>query len=200
MDHLNLTLEKGTIVSKVLNTGTLSHKSRYAAMAFDLYQKISTMASKLTTKAIFSFDKEEMTPKDVKYLIEKSSNTLVVLPRRCYENYLIEPNAIFEIIAPYTGNKSVSSVIYWLQQNGGDIKYKAASDWNGDINSEKWLGKVDGAKLLSSLFSDLTDAKLEFQKTKHSKELTRILCAKDVPKLNGLLEHVKTLHRMITAP
>ncbi|MGC1248442.1 MAG: hypothetical protein WA865_19700 [Spirulinaceae cyanobacterium] len=56
-----------------------------------------------------------------------------------------------------------------------------------------WLEKVDGAKLLSSLFAELSNSRVTYSKTKHSVELTEWLVKHQPDQLLTLAELLKRI-------
>jgi predicted transcriptional regulator len=55
------------------------------------------------------------------------------------------------------------------------------------------LCKVDGANLLKSLFTEFSEARVEFSKTKHSFELTEWLVEKEPDRLSELAEFLQNV-------
>jgi energy-coupling factor transporter ATP-binding protein EcfA2 len=198
LQHLKKKLPKGTNFS-VLTTGDVSLSNRTAATAFEIYDKISKMASPLTQSCIFTLDRESMSDSQIADLKKKSHNDLLVLDRRCYENYLISPSAIFAVIGEHLNNGvDVNAIAKWLVENAGDQKYKAYNEWKGSLEDEAWLRKVDGAKLLHDAFNALTDARCEYIKTKHSLLLTKTLCEARDPCVKELLSFVEEIYGLVT--
>jgi len=187
LQHRGTPLPKGTNLSKIIGTGNLSLKNRNAAMAFDIYDKVSRMASPLTRSCVFTMDRETMSDSDVASLIAKAGNRLLVLNRRCYENYLIEPQSLETLLTALEPSISTGTVATWLETNGGSAEYDAQREWNGDPTATPWLVKVNGAKLLADLFGQLTEQRHTYQKTTHSPQLTQIILESRPGALSELL-------------
>lgn len=112
-----------------------------------------------------------------------------------YENYLLHPEAIAALInkEDKLREKSLASreVQEWFdkkQQEGlcppQGVRKKGVSD-------SDWLCDVDGANLLKSLFTECSEARVEFSKTKHSFELTEWLVENEPGHLYELSEFLK---------
>ncbi len=187
MEHNGRALPKGTNFAKIIGTGNLSLKNRNVDMAFDVYNKISKMASPLTRACIFTMDRETMSDADVKQLKERAQDRLLVLDRRCYENYLIHPEALASLLAIDQSGITTERIRAWLSAKGGEEQYGAAREWADDIGTPSWLIKVDGAKLLNDLFGELTEERYTYQKTTHSPQLTQKLLQTDPDALKDLL-------------
>ncbi len=109
-----------------------------------------------------------------------------------YENYLLDPEAIAQVLCEEAKEKIVTDeqVTQWLRRNGGDQKYYQ-QEWNEDITDEEWLKGVKSSRLLDDMFGDLTDARFIYRKTIHSVALTEWLLEHRRERLNGLLEFVR---------
>lgn len=176
LESMGLKLGKGLAISKVVNTGDFSQKnSKYKDLVYEVYNKISTYASPLSKQCHFIFDKEKLTDSQVNDLRRKSNGVVRILPRRCYENYLLNIDAIRTLLNEEGENINSEEIAEWLHINGGSREFDAQANWNGDIADIEWITKVDAAKLLSALFSRLTENRVNYKKTRHSVELTRII-------------------------
>jgi hypothetical protein len=80
-----------------------------------------------------------------------------------------------------------------LRTLGGEPKFKAAKEWNGDINNEDWLTSVDAANLIKAICTDLSDSRIIFAKTRHSLELLRHIVANNKEATRTLVEYVREL-------
>jgi hypothetical protein len=81
----------------------------------------------------------------------------------------------------------------WLQANGGSTPYEADQFWTGDLSEETWIVKVWASKLLSKLFPDLSEGRLEFQKPAHSVRLTNWLLTQEPEHMRPLIRYVSKL-------
>jgi hypothetical protein len=177
-------LLSGTQVLAIKNTGDLEGKR--AHVIFDIYDKLSGGKSLFPPAIGFVLDREERSPQNIMDLEKRSPKTLEFLPRRMYENYLLHPAAIAAVIneddkfreEPLTSTK----VQEWLDKK----KQEGLSD-------SDWLCKVDGASLLKDLFAKLSEARVEFSKTKHSYNLTEWLVENEPAQLSKLAEFLQNV-------
>lgn len=102
------------------------------------------------------------------------------LPLKMYENYLLQPEAIAQVLNELMGEagQSVTSegVLAWLVTHGNEAKYfdRDAAVPHGD---PQWIKQVHGAKLLGDLFFYFTQESgaHEYDKVRHGLLLTRYL-------------------------
>lgn len=136
-----------------------------------------------------------MSDNHLEKLKHQAGNNLLVLNRRCYENYLISPRGISELLTDL-GEQAVTenAVREWLLAHGGDAAYDATRQWANDLSAPDWLIRVDGARLLTDAFSALTDARQEYRKTTHSTQLKRIIHDHNGGHLNELYAFVRDIH------
>lgn len=165
---------RGTRILALTATGDLEGK--HADLVFDIYDKLSGGNTLFPPAIGFILDDEGKTDKDkddLKRRSKKNGNELQFLTRRLYENYLLDAKAIAYVLNE--GDKyrehpiSKEDVQSWLDNNKDKFLPKG-------ISVEKdWLKIVDGAKLLENLFPELTEARVDYRKTKDSYELTEWL-------------------------
>lgn len=73
-----------------------------------------------------------------------------------------------------------------------DGTFGAKTLFKGDITAEDWLKKVDAAKLLGCLFTNISEARLEFKKTHHTPLLLSKLPPERVKPLVDILATLVT--------
>jgi hypothetical protein len=118
-----------------------------------------------------------------------------LLPRMMYENYLIDPEAIAQVLCSKANDQIVTEELIndWLRKNGGEAKYYSY-DWDQNIADERWLRNVHSAKLLHDMFDELTDARFIYRKTTHSVALTEWLIEHRPERLAELMEFVRGIN------
>jgi predicted ATPase len=195
--HLGHPLPKGTNVAKIIATGNLSLKNRNVDMIFDIYDKVSKMASPLTRACVFTMDRETMSDQDIKTLKDKAKGNLLILNRRCYENYLLQLSAIAKLLNDLGETVTEAEIKAWLLDHGGDEVYGAQRQWSDDLANEAWLTKVDGAKLLNDMFSELSETRHTYRKTTHSPGLTQILLNENPDRIDELLAFAGSIVELI---
>lgn len=184
-------------IHALYNTGDLETRHRVAgATIWEVYRRLSAPNRLMPRTVAFSLDREGRTPTQRRDLERRSEGLIKFLPRRVYENYLIHPDAIAAVLGclPTFVATPVSSahVTQWIVANGGKPVYIPRRFQSLPLTPE-WLVEVDGAKLLTDLFVDLSAAKEQYQKTKHSVELTRWLLDYDPQHVAELRSYVFNL-------
>jgi hypothetical protein len=175
----------GTVILGVKNTGDFEGKNKLKAeMAFDVYGKLSLEKPLLPPAIGFIFDREGRNDAQQKELKTRGSTSGVpvfFLQRRLYENYLLEPRAIAEVFNNYDNQDrpeplTEEQVSTWIDQNLWDTRFFDNKEVpESKRQHEKWIRDVHAAKMLEKMFSDLSDTRIEYNKTTHSVDLTKWL-------------------------
>jgi hypothetical protein len=155
----------------VRDTG--SFKRRKIAEIVDLYRKLSMGDALLPPAVLFLFDRDGRNEQEIQDVQRESKGKVRFLPRRLYENYLLNPTAIAHLYNE-TGSEfeiatTAADVECWLTANGS--RYVSAKPPPAPL-SNAWRQTVDGASLLEDLFAALSDSRLEYKKTTHTPRLT----------------------------
>ena len=100
--------------------------------------------------------------------LERMGNRRVhFLPRRCYENYLFDFDAIAALMNTLDSFKAqsidTSAISSWFERH--------ASPPEG-VSREEWLVTMDGAKVMGRLFSELSNQQERYHKIIHGEILT----------------------------
>lgn len=193
-------LPRGVVVTPVIATGDFNGKRSRPELVFEVYQRLSEVASPLVRQVTFSFDQETLSKEEMDKLKEKSRRHLLFLPRRHFECYLLDPSAIAAFILSRVpdlqDNITENAVLDCLLRIGGDQKFKASDKWNGDIFNEEWLTKVDAAVLIKEACNELTKARLSFSKNRHSFEILKHIMEQRPNSVQALFDFVKELFEM----
>jgi len=168
----------GTVIVGVVSTSELEAKR--TRRIFEVYNRLSKGPGLLPVALGFLFD-DELRSEDTKREMRKLADGKVhFLRRRMYENYLLQPRIIAELLTECDGGKSggyaEADVQNWLDTNGNSPRYGKAPDFDPD---RPWIEYVDAANLLEDLFTDLSDARMSYDKTTHSVDLTKRILATD---------------------
>ena len=178
----------GTVIRGVRNTGDFEGK--HAEAVIDIYNRLSSSSSLLPPAVAFVFDDDLRTETQKAELEARGARLKAAVrftKRRCYENYLLHPEAIASVLnaddldrtTEYTEGQ-IASVL--AQRLSDDRYFKDVPD---SILSEReaW---VDAPKLLAGLFGGLTNSRVAYRKTNHSVRLTEWLLENDAETLNEL--------------
>ena len=171
----------GLTIAAVRETGDFEGKRPSANMIWDIYTRLSTGNALIPSALAFIFDQETRSSQERDGLVKKSSGRLHFLPRRMYENYLIDTGALLSVMSelPTFQQEGITEeqVRKWLMANGGKKEYLETPDEQVDLADIGWLQKVNAAKLLKHLFLEMSENREEYRKITHSVQLTDWLIA-----------------------
>ena len=145
-------------------------------------------AIKCTVTVILSEEKKT----DLK---RASKGRVKFLPRRTYENYLLNSDALSALLTRRGVALSREKIEQWITENGGKEEYYKDRKWDKNVSDVIWLKEVNAANILERLFSDLTKAKLEYKKIEYGIELTSWLLEHDTNSIRELIDYVVELVR-----
>ena len=91
----------GTTILGVRSTGDLGTKD--ATPVFEIYNDLSTSGSLIPPAIAFIFDSECFSQQKLDDIKRLSKGLAVFLPRRMYENYLLNPAAIAAVTSQIAG-------------------------------------------------------------------------------------------------
>jgi predicted ATPase len=161
----------GTVILGVSSTGDF--ESKHTSLVLEIYQRLSSGGGMLPPAIGFIFDGEDRKQTERVDLKRRSGGTIHFLPRRMYENYLLNPSAITAVLNAYSESSiAESQVTEWIDKNRWDSQYFTRHAATGRTDDGSWAVKLDGARLLKNLFGDLTGESVAFNKVSHSTELT----------------------------
>ncbi len=179
----------GTSIIGVVSTGDI--EGQHQKTIFRIYSRLSK-ATALSPAALgFIFDRETKDETDIADLERQSSGLVKFLPKRMYENYLLNCKAIAFVINGIEGFSSeyiTEKVAHdWIEKNRSEQKYwKPFKPENGDT-------KIQAAKLLQGLFSKLSEDRVSYNKTEHSVKLTEFIIdnsPNDLKEIEDLLKNI----------
>ena len=164
----------GTDILAVRSVGDLT--GRHKEIVLDIYKNLSRGRGLLPPALGFCFDREGLSEAEMRELQSESNDLIHFIPRRMFENYLLNTDAIASVLNEVdTGNgieHTGDAVNVWLQKNMLLPKYIDEADRG------QWLQKVHAAKLLNDLFDELTGARVHYDKIKHGMKLTNFIIEK----------------------
>ncbi len=176
----------------VTNTGDFEGR-KHARTIFDIYDKLSKSNYLLSPALGFIFDSENRS-KQQKVEMQKRHPNVKFLPRCNYENYLIHPQAIATVLNQsnlYQESITDVDIQDWITKAKEQGKF-LPKDFNLSTSSEKsWIETVDGAKLLKTLFSELSQQPVEYRKTEHSVAITNWLIKNEISHLSELSQFLQ---------
>ena len=140
----------GTSVLRVERTGTFSKKGMNPAEIAQIYERLSVSSALVPPIVCILLDGESRSKKSRDEVETVSSGKLRFLDRRMLENYLLHPAAVKAALLELDKAVSLEDVSDLLAKN------LDATD----------VEEIDGAAVLKSIFSELSEVTLEFRKTR----------------------------------
>ena len=140
----------GTSVLRVERTGTFSKKGMDPAEIAHIYGRLSSSSALVPPMVCILLDGENRSKESRDEIEKNSGGKLRFLERRMLENYLLHPDA-------------VTAAIFELGQT---VNRDSVSDLLAKNIVTTALIEIDGAAVLKSIFSELSEATLEFRKTR----------------------------------
>lgn len=194
----------GTQVLGVVNTGDFD--AEFTERIITIYQRLSVSASVLPPAIAFMFDIEGKSPSERADIERRGKGLIKWLPRRMFENYLIEPWAICELINKEDSSRSeplTSELVEdWLVAHGADESYFPKQQFL-PYKSRSWAEHVHGGKLLGDICGSLTENRVSYDKVRHGEFLVRLLSKNptdEIKKLAFLIAEICTESAAPTIP
>lgn len=171
----------GAVILGVRSTGEF-HR-RHAAATLDVYRRLTSGPSLMPPAVGFIFDSEGLSEQDKDDLTRQSGGLVRFLPRRMYENYLLQPGAIAYVMNSIDGFRAIpvsaQEVSDRLAQRKWNRSYLADPVSEESKTDTSWLSLVDGAKVLQDLFKELSEGRVAYDKVAYGVKLTEWLCEND---------------------
>lgn len=169
----------GTAVLRVERTGTFSRKAVEPHEVASIYERLSTSSALVPPMVTILLDGEQIPQAKRTQVEDSSKGKLRYLPRAMLENYLLNPDAIAAA----------------LKENGEDHDRKAVSRHLKDegLTEQIDLRIINGALVLSQVFSNISEARVEFRKTRDVQTMISFLIESDPQFLNPLREFLRKL-------
>jgi energy-coupling factor transporter ATP-binding protein EcfA2 len=156
----------------LIATGDLD--GRHRDLAFDVYNKLSQGSVLMPPAVAFVFDRERRRDARTNEMIARGEGKVAFLPRRMFENYLIEPDAIEAVARSIDGFGPITSadVSEWLRRHQWEPELFSPGPPPPNRTNESWLEHVSGAKVLDRIFAELSETRVTYDKVKHGQALT----------------------------
>lgn len=182
-------------ILKVQDTG--SFEKKHIRTTLYIYKKLIKGNYLLPTALGFIFDPEGRSTKDIEDLKRAGridgNDYIFFLQRRLYENYLLNPRAIFSILSNDVLDEaclkkiSISNIESFLENNKTESKY-----WDSRTPTKEqivnWKAQIHGAKLLEDTFRYFAKEFLPYRKTTHSVKLTEWIIENEPNELEELVQ------------
>ena len=176
-------------------TATGDFETRHANLAFAIYRQLTQGTPLIPPTVAFAFDRERRTAAQVTELIRRAGGLVHFLPRRMYENYLLDPDAIASVVAEIEGFGQIdaAAVRTWIDANRWNDGLFRPGAVPAARTEEDWLVQVHGGHLLERLFSDLSERRVAYDKAKHGVALTERVARDNPTALQPLADFLSEL-------
>ena len=161
----------GTVVVGIRQTGDLTGRDKKKIL--DIYQRLCGANTLLPPAIAFVLDKECLTNSQANDVLRAGRGLVHFLPRRMYENYLLNPRAIAGIANEIEGFRPA--------QVGEDEVKRLLDEKRVDLHCfcpgiervpDDWIVHVDGTRVLEEIFGQLSEHRVSYDKMRHSVAIT----------------------------
>ena len=140
----------GTSVLRVERTGTFSKKGMAPSEIAQIYERLASSSALVPPMICILLDGETLTEAKRREIQQASNGKLQFLDRRMLENYLLDSRAIEAVFLELNHPVTLEAIDTCLVKACGEAD----------------LANLDGAQVIRCIFTELSDAKLEFRKTR----------------------------------
>jgi hypothetical protein len=193
LSHFNK-LPLGTTILPVRNTGDFESKRAPIEMVWEIYERLTSNNALLPTAVAFSFDRDGRSDRDIEDMVRRSRGRVHFLPRRMFEDYLLHPTALAYVLNTMEAfaNNPVSPerIDTWLTERASLKEYDGPGAGSVELSQPDQLRRLDGAKLLKDLVTELSDAKHQYNEIAQGIDLTSWLLLNDPGRFDELLEYL----------
>lgn len=134
-----------------------------------IYENLTNAVVMMPTLLAFLFDSDGRSDSEKADLCKRLPGKIDFLPRYCFENYLLDAQAIAAVLNEKQSFQketlAAARVQAWWDEHAADPKY-----WRGEAKpkpttDETWSKDIDAAKLLADMVEDISNTKEKYQKT-----------------------------------
>jgi len=183
----------GISVLSLVATGDLESRKIRGSLVWDIYARFSDGTALIPPAIAFALDRESRTESEMADLVRRSRGRVKFLPRRTYENYLIQEDAIASRLSELILDgepPTVQQVSSWIEANRRRDEYFDNRNTSARDEGE-WQKDIDAPRFLKDLFAALSKTTITFDKITHSVQLTEWLLKNKPDHLAELLNHVR---------
>jgi hypothetical protein len=180
----------GTSIVGIRQTGDLTGRDKKKVL--EMYSRLAAANSLLPPAVAFVLDRECLTDQQLDDIMRagrlgEGTSLVRFLPRRMYENYILHSQAIAEVANSINGFRPSPVAAAEVQQRL-DAKSRDRQSYCPGLQGipDDWLSRVDGARLLSDIFSELSENRASYEKTTHSVAITEWILEHDPEKFQDL--------------
>lgn len=157
LKHFCPEISAGTAVLRVEHTGTFEKKGVNPTEVASLYRRLTESSALVPPMMAILLDGESRKEKERSRLEKESDGVLRFLDRTMLENYILFPEAIMAVLNNLDENFSIEEV----ERAMTDAGFSESDD----------VSVIHGADVLKKVFSELSEARHEFNKTRDVPEI-----------------------------
>lgn len=194
--HFDRPVSFNTTLVPLPSTGEIERKRQNLERVLEIYERVGSSNALLPQHLTVSLDREKLTDREMADLRKRSRNLIQFIPRRTFENYLLLPDAIAAVLNMLpTFEKAptdAAAIQSWLKEAGKKSKYSGNSG-SLPTTDPRWVIEVNAPKLLSDLFSELSENREGFDKMTHCPMLTKWILENDKEQFRELADYISSL-------
>ena len=175
--HFCPEIAAGTAVLRVEHTGTFEKKGVDPKEVASLYRRLTESSGLVPPMVAILLDSEKRGAQECLRLEQESNGVLRFLTRTMLENYFLIPDAITAV----------------LNELGEQVEFEIVAAALSKAIGSSDIVALDGAKILKSIFSELSEARHEFTKTRDVPQLTTWLLTNKPEALEDLRVFLRSL-------
>lgn len=176
----------GTVIKGVKQTGDF--QTRHSSLVFDLYDRLSSGKSLLPTAVGFLFDWEGRSGQEMKEMQNRTTNPVKFTKRRTYENYLLHPSSIVEVMNSLPDFRETPVTEKEVENKIAQEKSKAKYYKRRKVKAKDYLTHINAPLLLKEIFQELSESRYSYEKLRDSVALTEQLIERAPDELNEIAD------------
>jgi AAA domain, putative AbiEii toxin, Type IV TA system len=169
----------GTSIVAVRSTGEIGSTHPSPRAMWEIYRRISTANALLPTTVAIILDRESRSQSEMDDLTRESGDLIKFLPRRTYENYLLDAEGITAVLNKLPTFREtvveITALHKWLADRAEQSRYFSPYYNPVPMDDPNWAVNINAPRLLADLFSHFSETKEEYRKMEHSIGLTEWL-------------------------
>ncbi|MFM7345830.1 MAG: AAA family ATPase [Tagaea sp.] len=173
----------GTVAfPRVSSTGHFERRARLSKdELLDISRNVTETVTLIPDTLAFIFDREARSEADRDDLKREMKGKIEFLPRYCFENYLLDAEAIVEALKDrpsFANGFNAAKIEAWWIAHVSEPKY-----WRGDSKprpstDETWRKDIDASSFLADMVASMSESRESYRKTIDSVAIAKVLLDK----------------------
>lgn len=193
------------VVRALVHTGDFETKK--ASIVPQIYERLSSGTGLLPPAIGFLFDRETRSEREMEDIRKICNGRAFFTGRRMFENYLLIPKAIAELVNSTPGFAAeidttedppivdAEQIAVWIEQHRWNRKYFGREVDEADRTDRYWQVHGHAAQLLDDMFKDLSEKRVMYEthKVVFGEALTRWICAHALNEFDELIKMLREI-------